>query len=125
MPVERPLAGDALRFSLTEEAQRAADPDTLRRTGRSARTLLKDGPLRVTLIVLAAGGGIPEHHTEGHVTVQVLRGDLRIRFDGTDYDLAPGDLLAIGGGVPHSVASENGAEMLLTVGLEPPQRKDA
>lgn len=124
MPVQRPLTGDALRFNLVEEARRAVDPTALERTGRSGRTLLKDGPLRVTLIVLAAGGGIPQHQTEGHLTLQVLRGDVRINVEGIAYDLTEGDLLTIGGGVPHDLRSESGADLLLTVSLEPPQRKD-
>ena len=124
MPVQRPLAGDSLRFNLSEEIQRAVDPTALERTGRSGRTLVKDGPLRIALIVLAPGGAIPEHRTDGHVSVQVLRGDPRIRFNGAYYDLQAGDLITIGGGVPHDVASTGGADLLLTVSLEPPQRKD-
>lgn len=124
MPVQRPLAGDALRFNLDEEVRRAVDAAALERTGRSGRTLLKDGPLRVTVIVLAPGGGIPEHQTDGHLALQVLRGDLHINVEGTGYDLEMGDLLTIGGGVPHDLSSRNGADLLLTVSLEPPQRKD-
>lgn len=124
MPVQRPLAGDALRFNLDEEARRAVDPAALERTGRSGRTLVKDGPLRMTLIVLAPGGSIPEHHTEGHFALQVLRGGVRIDMDGTEYELGEGDLLTLHGGVPHSLTSEPGADLLLTVSLEPPQRKD-
>lgn len=124
MPVQRPLAGDALRFNLDEEARRAVDPTALERTGRSGRTLLKDGPLRVTVIVLGPGGGIPEHQTDGHLALQVLRGDLHINVEGTGYDLEKGDLLTIGGGVPHDLSSKHGADLLLTVSLEPPQRKD-
>lgn len=123
MPVQRPLAGDSLRFNLAEETQRI-DPAALERTGRSGRTLVKDGPLRIALIALAPGGTIPEHQTDGHVSVQVLRGDARISFDGNAWDLGAGDLITIGGGVPHDVASTNGADLLLTVSLEPPQRKD-
>ena len=66
------------------------DAAALERTGRSGRTLLKDGPLRVTVIVLAPGGGIPEHQTDGHLALQVLRGDLHINVEGTGYDLATG-----------------------------------
>lgn len=124
MPVQRPLAGDALRFNLEEEVRRAGDPAALERTGRSGRTLLKDGPLRVALIVLAPGGSIPEHDTEGHFALQVLRGTVRIDVAGTAYDLGQGDLLTLHGGVPHSLHSNDGADLLLTISLEPPQRKD-
>jgi quercetin dioxygenase-like cupin family protein len=110
--------GDALRFDLTEETQRASDPEALARTGRSARTLLKDGPLRVTLIVLGPGGDIPEHQTEGPITIHVLRGALRLKVEGTDYELGTGDLLSIGTGASHSLMSDQGAALLLTVAFE-------
>jgi quercetin dioxygenase-like cupin family protein len=110
--------GDALRFDLTEETQRASDPEALARTGRSARTLLKDGPLRVTLIVLGPGGDIPEHQTEGPITIHVLRGALRLNVEGTDYGLGTGDLLSIGTGASHSLMSDQGAALLLTVAFE-------
>jgi quercetin dioxygenase-like cupin family protein len=111
--------GDALRFDLTEETRRASDAETIARTGRSARTLLKDGPLRATLIVLGPGGDIPEHQTEGPITIHVLRGGLRVHVEGIDYELGTGDLLSIGTGASHSLLSDGGAALLLTVAFEP------
>lgn len=125
MPVERPLSGEALRFDLDEEARRAADPESLRRAGRSARTLLKDGPLRITLVVLAPGGSMPQHHTEGPITIHGLRGDLHVIVEGTEYELGVGDLLSIGVDVPHSVRSEDGAAFLLTVAFDGPHGSQA
>ncbi len=117
MPIQRPLAGDALRFDLDEETRRASDPEALRRTGRSGRTLLKEGPLRVTLIVLAEGGNIPEHHTEGSLAIQVLRGEMTVTVDGTEHALGVGDLLSIHASVPHAVHSRDGAAFLLTLAI--------
>ena len=54
-PVQRPLSGDVLVFDLNEEHERTADPALLSRSGRNARTLLKVGGMRATLIVLAPG----------------------------------------------------------------------
>lgn len=116
--LNRPLTGDALFFRLRDEESIASDAALLERNGRNARTLLKDGPLRLTMIVIAPGGGIPEHHTVGPITVQNLSGTLRLTVSGKEHILDAGDLVSIGAGVPHAVASTDGATFLLTV-LQP------
>lgn len=113
--IDRVLRADSLRFDLTEEEEAATHPDTLERDGRSSRTLLKEGPLRVTLIVLAPGGGIPEHQAQGPITIQALRGSIDVRAAGERHRIAPGQLLAIDVAVPHAVSSDDGAAFLLTV----------
>jgi quercetin dioxygenase-like cupin family protein len=115
--IERPLAGDVMLFRLDEESSRAGDPTTLERHGRSARTLLKDGPLRVTLITIAAGGHIAEHQADGPITVQALRGTIHFTAAGEVYDVRPGELLTVGAGIRHSVAATDEAAFLLTVSL--------
>jgi len=113
--IDRPVSGDVLRFSLAEERSRAKDPAVLERQGRAARTLLKEGPLRVTLVMVGAGGIIAKHHSDGPITVQVLEGDIRFRAAGQEHRLNPGDLLAVAAGVEHDVASEGGGTFLLTL----------
>jgi quercetin dioxygenase-like cupin family protein len=116
--IERPLSGDVLVFDLAVERERSADPAIMDRTGRSARTLLKDGPLRVTLVVLAAGAELAEHQAEGPITLQPLDGRIRFTALGRSHELGPGEMLAAGRGVRHSVASPDGASFLLTVALD-------
>lgn len=113
--IERPLSGDVLVFDLEDERERAADPILLERSGRNARTLLKSGPLRVTLVVVAARGEIAEHQAEGPITVQPVQGAVRFSALGRDYDLRPGQVLSVGPGVRHRVTSEEGGAFLLTV----------
>ncbi len=113
--IDRPLSGDVLVFDLDEERDHAADPAPLERSGRNARTILKSDALRVTVVALAPGGAIPEHQAEGPITVQPIRGRIRFTAGGRDYELAPGQLLSAGPGVPHSVRSEEGGAFLLTV----------
>lgn len=114
--LDRPLHADVLKFDLAEEEGRAENAATLERDGRSSRTLLKDGPLRMTLIVLAPGGGIPEHTAAGPITVQPLRGRVDVAVDGDRHAVEPGGILSLGPGVTHAVSSEDGAAFLLTVG---------
>lgn len=113
--IQRPLSGDVLVFHLASESERAADPAAADRKGPAARTLLKDGPMRVTLVVLAPGSSISEHHAEGPITIQPISGRVRFTTGAAEHDIGPGDLLSAGPGVRHSVTSDDGASFLLTV----------
>jgi len=113
--IDRPLSGEALRFTLAEERARVNDPELLKRNGRNARTLVKEGPLRVTVVMVGAGGRIAPHLTDGPITVQVLDGEIRFRAAGKEHALGAGDLLVVDGGVEHSVESAAGGTFLLTV----------
>jgi quercetin dioxygenase-like cupin family protein len=113
--IDRPLSGAALRFTLAEERERVNDKELLERNGRNARTLVKEGPLRVTLVVVKAGGRIAPHHADGPITVQVLDGAIRFRAAGKEHALGVGDLLVVDAGVEHAVETESGGTFLLTV----------
>lgn len=113
--IDRPLSGDVLRFHLEEERTRVNDPLLLERHGRNARTLVKEGPLRVTLVTLRAGGNIAAHRAGGPITAQVLKGDIHFRVNGREHRLAAGDLLVVNAGVEHEVGSDAGGTFLLTV----------
>ncbi|MGH7507235.1 MAG: cupin domain-containing protein [Longimicrobiales bacterium] len=121
--IQRPLSGDVLVFTLAEECERLADPSIVDRSGRNARTLLKNGALRVTFIMLGPGGAIAEHQAAGPITVQPLQGRLRFTALGRKHDVGPGELLSAGPGIRHSVASEGGATFLLTVAMPMPERE--
>ena len=114
-PVQRPLSGDVLVFDLNAEQETTAEPALLERSGRNARTLLKVGRMRATLIVLAPGGEIAEHQAEGPITVLPVRGTIRFTANSQDHDLRPGDLLSAAPGVRHRVTSEEGGAFLLTL----------
>ena len=114
--IQRPLSGEPLRFSLAPGRQpELIDHSLLERTGRTARTLVKDGPLRVTLVALGPGGALAAHEANGPITVQVLSGRVAFRVGEDVQTLEEGDLLSLGGGITHSVASEGGGVFLLTV----------
>jgi quercetin dioxygenase-like cupin family protein len=91
------------------------DQVLLARHGRSARTLVKEGPLRLTIIGIAPGGDLPTHSTEGPVTVHILEGEVLFEALGRAYPLSIGDLLVLAPGVEHSARSATGGLFLLTV----------
>lgn len=116
--IDRPLSGDALLLHIGEERERVESSELLRQHGRSARTLVKEGALRITLIALAAGGEIPTHRAEGPISVQVLHGRMQFEVSGKRHQLVAGDLLVVNANVEHAVQSDSGATFLLTVVAE-------
>lgn len=107
--IERPLSGDVVIVELSGGAE-GPPPG-----GRRARTLIKNGLIRATLVTVAAGAEIPEHQADGPITVQPLQGRLQFSAAGETHDIGPGQLLSLGAEVRHSVASASGATFLLTV----------
>ena len=113
-PVKHPVSGPALTFSLAEEL--ASLKNELRNApARSAKTLIKEGPVTVTLIGVNPGGSLHEHKADGPITVQVLEGELEFATGETTRALPAGTLLALDGGILHSVHSAHGGIFLLTV----------
>jgi quercetin dioxygenase-like cupin family protein len=110
--IDRPLAGGLRIHDLTDERAHAAAG--VAGSGRKARALVQDGPLRVTLVVVEPGGRIAEHEAPGPITVQPLDGRIRFTAQGATHEIGPGQLLALGAGLRHSVSSEEGGAFLLT-----------
>lgn len=113
-PVHRSLAGDVLAFDLSEEMQLGRDELTAGRA-RIARTLVKEGALRVTLVSLSPGASIHEHEAEGPITIQVLAGELELNAGGETRLHSVGALIALDQRVRHAVSSSRGAMFLLTL----------
>jgi quercetin dioxygenase-like cupin family protein len=112
--MHRTIKGEVLVRHLTQD-ERMIDPVLLAEHGRSARTLVKEGPLRLTMIGIAPGGDLPTHSTDGPVTVHVLEGEVVFQALGREYPLRTGDLLVFAPGVEHSARSATGGLFLLTV----------
>jgi quercetin dioxygenase-like cupin family protein len=114
MSVQHEISGRALHLSIAVETSHVRE-ELAGAAARSARTLVKNGPLRVTLIGLRGGGEIREHRADGPITVQVLEGDIEFEAEGQRWRLTSGDLLALEGGVAHAVRSKDGGFFLLTM----------
>jgi quercetin dioxygenase-like cupin family protein len=112
--LDRVIEGDVLIHHLGRDEE-LIDRDLLARHGRSARTLVKEGPLRLTVIALAPGGSLPPHQAEGQVSIQLLAGDAVFDVGAREYPLAAGDVIVLASGVRHGARSEGGCRILLTV----------
>jgi quercetin dioxygenase-like cupin family protein len=112
--MKRTMSGDVLFHRLTRD-ELTLDTTLLAERGRTARTLVKEGPLRLTLMALAREGVLPEHRADGPVSIHVIEGTAVFHALGADYPLSKGDVLVFANGVPHSASSALGCVFLLTV----------
>jgi quercetin dioxygenase-like cupin family protein len=115
----RRLSGKVLTFLL------GAEDDTLRefaddsKTGRAAKTLVKENSLRITLVALKKGTVLPSHQVAGPVSIQTLRGCLRLATDRGDMDLPAGTLIALESGVAHTAKAQTDCAILITFSMSP------
>ena len=116
-PVQRPVSGPVLAFTLADELRIVHEQ--LATASRTARTLIKNGPLRATLMGLGAGGELARHSADGPITVHVLEGAVEFEAEGRTYPLPAGSLFALDAGVVHGVRSREGGVFLLTVAAPP------
>lgn len=126
----RPRPSD--RFAGTEHALdvRAALRALRAEAGPNANghrqiTLVHQGPVRLVLFAFEAGGRMPEHRAPGWVTIQVLRGALRVRTPDAQHALNEGHILALAPDVPHDVDASEEADVLLGVYPETPVNSSA
>jgi quercetin dioxygenase-like cupin family protein len=113
--IARTLAGESPVFRLADEI-RELRQDLGRATGgRSGKTLAKAGGLRMTLVVLEAGVTLEPDAAAGGASVQVLDGRLRVRTDGDEWELVPGDLVALGHNLREPVRAIEPSAFLVTV----------
>jgi quercetin dioxygenase-like cupin family protein len=108
------LADPHLAFDLAAEVERLkAEPKWS--SGHSARTLVKYDDLRVVLMAMAAGQGMPQHKSEGRITVHVVSGHIQLGVSDKTFDLRAGGLLALDRAVPHDVIAIEESVFLLTI----------
>ena len=113
-PETPPMAAPFLEFDLTRELdQLHGEPGWS--AGKNARTLVKHDDFRVVLTALAPRARLPEHRTEGRISIQTVVGRIQVRAQGRTFDLSVGGLLALDRGVPHEVEALEESAFLLTI----------
>ena len=113
-PHTGPMAAPFLEIDLHAEIHRLRS-ETAWSTGRNARTLAKYPDFRVVLMVLSAGAHIPEHKTEGRISLHVVAGHVQVKAAGRTFNLHSGALLTLDHGLPHDVDALEESALLLTI----------
>lgn len=113
-PHPQPMAASYLEFDIARELEQL-HREAGWQSGQNAKTLVKYDRLRIVLIALKAGSKIPEHQTEGHISIQTVVGHIRVRAQGRSFELRSGGLLALDQGLPHDVEALEESALLLTI----------
>ena len=85
------------------------------RSGIYSRTLFKKDDFRCVLIAMEPSAVMKEHHADGTISVQVLKGRLRFGAQGTQHELGAGNLLTLGASIKHDVEALEDSAFLLTI----------
>ena len=113
-PHTPPMADPFMEFDLSAEVHRLR-AETTWNSGHNARTLIKYDDFRVVLIALAAEARMPEHKTDGRISIHVLSGHIQLRAAERTFNLRSGGLLALDHGVAHDVYALEESALLLTI----------
>ena len=107
-------------FDLNHEIADAASRKPWQ-AGHYAKTLFKKHDLRVLLITMEPGARMKEHHADGTISVQILKGKIRMNVGGKAYDLAAGNLFTLGASIRHDVEALDDSAFLLTISWPRPE----
>ncbi len=118
--ITRALTGKDLIFSLDEQIDELRRDESYTRSGRVGRTLVKEGPLRLTLTLLAEGVEVSTHQAASPMTLQAIRGRIRDRVGEEEFELGQGELLFFGPGHAQDIRALEDTALLLTITREGP-----
>lgn len=109
------LAGTMLKFDLDRELEALRGEEEWKQGGHNAKALVKETSLRVVLVAMKSGAKLPAHRAPAPITIQTLRGHLRVGLSDQAVDVPIGGLLALNGNVEHSVDATEESAFLLTL----------
>ena len=111
------IGGAVVQVSTAAEDEKLRAKAHQAASGRAAKTLVKEGPLRITLVALRRGTVLDEHSVSGPFSVQVLRGRAHLSAGDEEFFLQRGALVAFPAETPHSVEARADCALLITVAV--------
>ena len=109
------LGRSVAHIDLEAEIELLRGEETYHRVGRNGKTLVKRPDFRVVLTALRGGTRVAEHVAPGPLTVQAVRGRIRMHVPGGEVELGPGHLLALERNERHDVEALEDSVFLLTI----------
>lgn len=113
-PYSPPHADGIARFDLSKEIA-GAEGRKPWASGIHSQTLVKRPDIRVVLVMMESGARMDEHHADGSVSVQVMRGAIRLRAGREAEELRKDEILTMPPSLPHAVEALEPSVFLLTL----------
>ena len=105
---------DLAQFDLAEEMADSEQKKPWPR-GHFAKTLFKKSDFRIVLIMMENASIMKEHHADGTISLQVLKGAIRFTVQGKAHDLRANNVLTLGASIKHEVEALEESAFLLTI----------
>ncbi|MFB6356466.1 MAG: hypothetical protein ABEJ65_08120 [bacterium] len=86
--------------------------------GHRQYTLVREGPLTITLFHFEEGGELTEHQVDGITTLQILEGQVGLETDLSQQVLAEDDFFVLEPGLAHSITAYAESLFVLTIARE-------
>ncbi len=109
------MTDPVLPFDLLAELAALEQEHGWRNAGHSAKTLVKHHQFRVVLVALAKAKRMDTHTAEGAISIQSIKGLVRVHVAGSTLELATGGLLALAPGLAHDVEAVEDSAFVLSV----------
>ena len=84
-------------------------------SGHNAKTLFKKHDFRIVLITMEDAARMKQHHADGTISIQVLKGQIRVTIQGKPHDIPAGQLFTLAASIRHDVESIGESAFLLTI----------
>jgi quercetin dioxygenase-like cupin family protein len=105
---------DLAQFDLAQEVKEAEQKRPWP-TGHFAKMLFKKSDFRMVLIMMDKGAILKEHHADGTISVQVLKGSIDFRVHGETHSLQTNGVLTLGASIKHELEAREDSAILLTI----------
>jgi len=112
---DRLLDAPSVSINLPAFTEQLKQESTWKESDRNSITVFKTNGMRIVLIGLRAGAEMAKHTANGHISVQVLEGQIKFTTDERSVELSQGQMLALHQSIPHSVLAIQETIFLLTL----------
>jgi quercetin dioxygenase-like cupin family protein len=85
--------------------------------GDSRKVLVASPDFQIVLRTLPAKARIADHRDHGRISVQTVRGHIRMHAGDREYDLLPGNIAIVDHGVTHGIEVLEDSAFLLTASM--------
>ncbi len=111
-----PIHAGSAAFDLDDEVE-ALCRSTAAAGGELRKVLVASPDFQIVLRILPAKSRIADHHDHGRISVQTVRGHIRVHAGAEEYDLRPGNVAIVDHGVTHGIDVLEDSAFLLTASM--------